>query len=315
MKAFKAPSLDGLHAGFFQRFWMIVGGSVVEEVKKCFETKKVPESLNKTNVALIPKIHGPKTIGNYHPISLCNTVYKIITKIIVARIRLLLDKLVSPIQSAFVPGREGVDNAIIVQELIHTISRKRGGVGYLAIKVDLEKAYDKLEWSFIRETLVKANLPKELIDLIMNCVSSTTTSVLFNGGLLEPFRPSRGIRQGDPLSPYLFILCMEALGHLIEEKCSEKKWTPVKASRSGIAFFHLFFIDDLVLFAKADGRNCSAIRDALDEFCNISGQSISEAKSIVFFSPNIDRDTGESLCDILGFSSTPNLDKYLGFLI
>ena len=271
MKVFKAPGLDGLHAGFFQCFWMIVGGSVVEEVKKCFETKKVPESLNKTNVALIPKIHGPETIGNYRSISLCNTVYKIITKIIVARIRLLLDKLVSPIQSAFVPGREGVDNAIIVQELIHTVSRKRGGVGYLAIKVDLEKAYDKLEWSFIRETLVKANLPKELINLIMNCVSSTTTSVLFNRGLLEPFRPSRGIRQGDPLSPYLFILCMEVLGHLIKEKCRDKKWIPIKASRSGIAFSHLFFADDLVLFAKADGRNCSAIRDALDEFCNISG--------------------------------------------
>ena len=162
---------------------------------------------------------------------------------------------------------------------------------------------------------MKSNLPRELIDLIMNCVSSTTTSVLFNGGLLEPFRPSRGIRQGDPLSPYLFILCMEVLGHLIEEKCREKSWNPVKASRSGIAFSHLFFADDLVLFAKADGRNCSAIRDALDEFCNRSGQSISEAKSRVFFSPSVDRDTRESLCNILGFSSTPNLGKYLGFPI
>ena len=315
MKPLKAPGPDGLHARFFQRFWMIVGGSVVEEVQKCFETKKIPEALNKTNVALIPKIQGPETISNYRPISLCNTVYKMVTKIIVARIRPMLDKLVSPIQSAFVPGRKGVDNAIIVQELIHTISKKKGGVRYLAVKVDLEKAYDKLEWSFIKETLLKANFPRELIDLIMNCVSSTTTSVLFNEGNLDPFRPSRGIRQGDPLSPYLFILCMEVLGHLIEGKCREKLWTPVKASRSGIAFSHLFFADDLVLFAKANSSNCSAIKDALDEFCNRSGQSISEAKSRVFFSPNVDRDTRKSLCDILGFSSTPNLGKYLGFPI
>ena len=97
----------------------------------------------------------------------------------------MLDKLVSPIQSAFVPGRKGVDNAIIVQEIIHTINKKKGRVGYMAIKVDLEKAYDKLEWSFIWETLLKENLHKGLVDLIMNCVSSTTISMLFNGGNLK----------------------------------------------------------------------------------------------------------------------------------
>lgn len=164
-------------------------------------------------------------------------------------------------------------------------------------------------------TLLKANIHRDLIDLIMNCVSSTTTSVLFNEGNLDPFWPSRGIRQGDPLSPYLFILCMEVLGHLIEEKCRDKEWIPVKASRSEIAFSHLFFADDLVLFARADGSNCLAVREALDEFCTKSGQSVSESKSRVFFSPNVDRDTREALCDILGFSSTPNLGKYLGFPI
>jgi len=148
------------------------------------------------------------------------------------RLRPMLNKLVSPVQSAFMLGKKGINNAIIVQEIIHTISKKKGRVGYMAIKVDLEKAYDKLEWSFIRETLLKANLHRDLIDLIMNYVSSTTTSVLFNGGNLDPFWPSQGIQQGDPLSPYLFILCMEVLGHLIEEKCRDKVWIPVKASRS-----------------------------------------------------------------------------------
>ena len=111
----------------------------------------------------------------------------------------------------------------------------------MEIKVDLEKAYDKLEWSFIQETLLKANLYRGLVDLIMNCVSSTTTYMLFNEGNLEQFWPSRGIHERDPLSPYIFILCMEVLGHLIEKKCRDKKWIPVKASRSGIAFSHLFF--------------------------------------------------------------------------
>ena len=115
LKAFKAPGPNGLHAGFFQRFWLIVRDSVKAEVRKAFMDCKIPEYLNRTNVVLIPKMAGPESLGNYGPISLCNTVYKIVTKILVARIRPLLDNLVSPLQSAFVPGRRSVDNAIVVQ--------------------------------------------------------------------------------------------------------------------------------------------------------------------------------------------------------
>ena len=116
----------------------------------------------------------------------------------------------------------GVDNAIIVQELIHTIGRAKGNKGIMAIKIDLEKAYDRIEWSFIRKMLTLFNIPENLIKLIMSYVTSMSTSLLLNGGNLDPFLPSRGIRQGDPLSPYLFILSMEFLGHLIEEKCATK---------------------------------------------------------------------------------------------
>ena len=137
LKAFKAPGPDGLHAGFYQRFWLIVGKSVIEEVQRVFRERKIPTYLNQTHIALIPKIQGPETLGNFRPISLCNTVYKIVTKTIVARLRPHLDKLISPLQTAFVPGRKGIDNAIIVQEIIHTLSKKRGKVGYMAIKIDL----------------------------------------------------------------------------------------------------------------------------------------------------------------------------------
>ena len=185
----------------------------------------------------------------------------------------------------------------------------------MALKIDLEKAYDKLEWSFIREMLIRANLPANLIDIIMSCVSTVSTSILVSGEALEPIYPSRGIRQGDPLSPYLFILCMDYLGQLILEKCESKLWQPVTASQSGPAFSHLFFVDDLMLFGKADGLNCSTIRDVLDDFCMMSGQSVSITKSKAFFSPNVNRDTRESLCNILGFASTPSLGKYLGLPI
>ncbi|XP_075640664.1 uncharacterized protein LOC142612456 [Castanea sativa] len=108
---------------------------------------------------------------------------------------------------------------------------------------------------------------------------------------------------------------MEYLGQLIEEKCSQKLWTPVKTSLGGLPFSHLMFADDDVLFVKADHVNCSTIRDVLNEFCSRFGQTISEAKSWVFFSPNVDRDIRESLCNILGFASNPNIGKYIGILI
>ena len=104
LKAFKALGLNGLHAGFFQCFWLIVGNSMVEEVKKIFAAKEIPEELNRTFITLNPKIPGPETLNNYRPINLCNTVYKIVFKILVARLRPFLGKLISPLQSAFVLG-------------------------------------------------------------------------------------------------------------------------------------------------------------------------------------------------------------------
>ena len=164
-----------------------------------------------------------------------------------------------------------MDNAIIVQEIIHSMEKTKGRGGYMALKIDLEKVYDKLEWSFIRDTLLRFNLPKNLIELIMSCVLSVATSILFNGGALDTFMPTRGIRQGDPLSPYIFIMCMDYFGQLIQEKCAVNSWSPVKAFRSGPAFSHLFFTDNVVLFAKVNPENCVTIRGVLDDFCSQSG--------------------------------------------
>ena len=122
----------------------------------------------------------------------------------------------------------------------------------MAIKVDLVKAYDRLEWSFIHKVLKAFRFPKKLIKLIMSCVSSTSISILFNGGKLTPFMPTRDLRQGDPLSPYLFILCMEYLGFLINESCIRDEWTPLKALKHNLGISHLFFADDFMLFAKAN---------------------------------------------------------------
>ena len=114
MKPYKSPGPDGLHAGFYQRFWLTMGDSVKKEVMKVFLDRKVPEYLNKTLIVLIPKVQGPKSIGNYRPISLCNSVYKIISKVIINQLRPLLENIVSPFQTTFIPSKRGTDNVIII---------------------------------------------------------------------------------------------------------------------------------------------------------------------------------------------------------
>ncbi|KAK9991108.1 hypothetical protein SO802_026093 [Lithocarpus litseifolius] len=315
LKPFKAPGPDGLHAGFFQRFWPEVGRSVCSVVISAFNCGVIPEYLNETLITLIPKCQYPESLNNYRPISLCNTVYKIVSKIIVRRIRPLISKLVSPLQAAFVPGRKSIDNVVIAQELFYALDRKKGKEGYMAIKVDLEKAYDRLEWSFIHKVLQAFRFPQNIIRVIMSCITSPKVSILYNGGTLESFAPSRGIRQGDPLFPYLFILCMEYLGHLIEQKCVEGMWKPLKASRDNVGISHLFFADDLLLFAKVDSEACEAVPQVLCNFCNESGQKISLEKSRIYFSPNVDSEVKEEVCERLCIPATTNIGKYLGIPI
>ena len=159
-----------------------MGESISKEVIQVFNSGKMPSYLNKTLIVLIPKCLGPETLNHFRPISLCNTVYKIVTKIIVSRIRPLLSNLISPYQTAFVPGRRGVDNVVIAQELIHTIHKKKGRVGHFMLKIDLEKAYDRIEWSFIREVLILFKFPMSLVNLILECISFSFSAIFFNGG-------------------------------------------------------------------------------------------------------------------------------------
>ena len=153
MKPFKAPRLDGLHAGFFQYFWIDVKNFVCKEVSNVFELRVVPEFLNETFISLILKCPNPESHNNFRPISLYNSIYKVVTKIIVGHLSPFLDKLVSPNLTAFVPRRKGLHNVVVAQELIHSLDKKKGRVGFMAIKVDLVKAYDHLEWSFIHNIL------------------------------------------------------------------------------------------------------------------------------------------------------------------
>ena len=193
------------------------------------------------------------------------------------------------------------------------MERMKGLTGYMIIKIDLEKAYDRLEWGFVRNMSSSLNFHMDTVELILSCISTTSVSLHFNGEQLEEFQPSRGLRQGDPLSPYIFILRMESLSSLINKKCDDGVWGRVKASRNEPGFSHIFFVDDLLLFAKATQENCEAISEVLEEFCSVTGQKINYEKSKVYFSPVVSVEDRADLTHQLGISETNNLGNYLDF--
>lgn len=146
----KAPGPDGMTPGFFQKHWSIVGNDVISLVRKFFRDGVLPNELNETNVVLIPKKKSPTEIGDLRPISLCNVLMRIITKVMANRMKELLNDIISENQSAFVPNRLISDNILISFEVMHYLKRKkRGKEGYMALKLDMTKAYDRIEWEYL----------------------------------------------------------------------------------------------------------------------------------------------------------------------
>ena len=146
-------------------------------------------TFSQIKLVLIPKVPNPESMSQLSPISLCNTLYKLLTKLLVNRLKSFLLAMIHPTQSGFVSGRRTTDNYILTQELLHFIHHQRGKTNLLAAKIDLEKAYNKLQWPFIKYTLMFYHFPTPIIDLIMACISSSSVSILWNGMASTPFRP------------------------------------------------------------------------------------------------------------------------------
>jgi len=211
MNPYKAPGPDGFEASFYQQHWTILKEQLYAAIKDFFGLGKLLKEFNHAFITLIPKVDNSETTSQFRPISLCNTFYKFVAKILVNPLRLLLERIIHPTQSAFVPQRAIHDNILRAHEVINKFYHMKGKKGYVAVKLDMEKAYDRLEWDFLLLCFTHLGFHPIWINWIRECISTVPYSVLVKNEPCGFFKPTRGLRQGDPLSPYLFFICMDVL--------------------------------------------------------------------------------------------------------
>lgn len=213
-----APEADGFTSDFFQSYWTIIGLDAVREIQDFFRSGKFPPKLNVTHIRLIPKVLSPKKVSDYRPIALCYVFYKIVAKILTKRLQAILPEIILEHQSAFVPGRAISDNVLITHETLHFLrSSQAKKHGEMVVKMDMSKAYDRIEWDFLKAVLVRMGFHDICICWILECVSTVSYTFLINGSPQGNVIPTRGFRQGDPLYPYLFVLCTEVLSDLCHQ--------------------------------------------------------------------------------------------------
>ncbi|KAJ9681592.1 hypothetical protein PVL29_017816 [Vitis rotundifolia] len=280
MNGDKAPSPDGFTVAFWQSCWDFVKEEVVELFKEFFNQKSFAKSLNITFLVLIPKKGGAKDLGDFRLISLLGGLYKLLAKVLANRLKKVLGKVVSVDQNAFVRGRQILDASLIANEVVdYWQKRKEKG---LVCKLDIEKVYDSINWNFLMKVLHKMGFGSRWMEWIWWCISIAKFSVLVNGVPAGFFSSSRGLRQGDPISPYLFVLGMEVLSALIRRVVDGGFIFGCRLrGRGGMEMnvSHLLFADDTIIFYEARKEHLTSLGWILAWFEAASGLRINLAKS------------------------------------
>ena len=256
MAHLKAPEPNGMPPLFYHHYWDLVGDDVHQPVLTFLNSTSLPEHLNHTYITLIPKKKNPEYASEFRTISLCNVLYRIFLKVLTNRLKRILPKLLTEHQSAFTKSRLISDNILVAFESLHSMQKHTSKDDYMAVKLDMNKAYDRVEWHYLEVVMRKMGFTVQWIKLIILCVSSVSYSILVNGEPKGLIHPTRGIRQGDPLSPFLFLLCTKGLDGLINKAANQGDIRGYSLSRNSPRLTHLLFTNDSLLFCRATTQEC-----------------------------------------------------------
>jgi hypothetical protein len=291
----------------------MVAKDLLEAVEESRLSGEVIRSLNSTFISLIPKVNGPASFGDFRPIALCNLCYKIIAKIIAKRIRPIMSRTLSEEKLGFLKGRKILDAIGTTQECLHGIKEKK--LQALILKIDLKKAYDCISWDFLRLTLLQCGFGLPTTKWIMGCVTTTTFDILINGEPTNFFKSGRGLRQGCPLSPLLFILVMEGLSLALKRSQDEGTLTGIKVSIL-IRILHLLFVDDILIMSKASIDEWQEINRILTVFCSATGLLINVQKTS-FLHFGVQQNVLDTLKESFHFNFSDLTEgfRYLGYYL
>ena len=276
----KAPGLDGFPLSFFQHCWHIVKADILAAAQEFHTHSQFERSLNATFIALIPKKSKSLEVKDFRPISLVGSVYKIFAKVLANRLQLVLHKLILASQNAFVKGWQILDSVLIANECLD--SRLKEGTPGVLCKLDLEKAYDHVDWGFLLYLLRRCGFSEKWRNWITYCISTACFSILISGSSCGFFKSSKGLRQGDPLSPLLFVIIMEALSKMMDQVVGGGLVLGFSVGREAprlIMVSHLLFADDTLIFCDAIPNQVLQLRALLTWFEAISGLKVNLGKS------------------------------------
>ncbi|GMP98870.1 hypothetical protein CsSME_00046588 [Camellia sinensis var. sinensis] len=275
----KAPGTDDFNLECIKKCWPVMKNKIISMIQEFHTNAKLSCGINSSSLVLIPKKDNPLGLGDYRPISLVSSIYKILAKILSRRIKKVLLAVINEVQPAFVSGRHILDEVMIANEVVDEWhkAKKKG----IILKLDFEKAYNSVNWVFLLSMLGNLGFGTRWIRWIKTCITSAKVSILVNGAPTEEFVPQKGLRQGDPLSSFLFLVAAEGLNLLLSRAFEKGLIKDASVGSEQLGISHLQFADDTIIFCEGELEEVMNIKRVLRCFEVLSGLRINYHKSVV----------------------------------
>lgn len=228
----KSPRPDGFNFAFYKAWWAIIKADLLRVMDEFYDHDKLVKGGNASFIILIPKKDGACDINHFRPISLIGSLYKTVSKVLAKRMKLVMGLVIGEAQSTFIQGRNILDGVVILNETVEDAKKEKKEL--LVFKVDFAKAYDSVDWGFLFDMMRRMNFPDRWVRWMRGCVTMARANVLVNGCPSGEFALERGIWQGDPLSPFLFLFVAEGLNILMKKAVSEGLLRPAVIGRDKV---------------------------------------------------------------------------------
>lgn len=304
----KAPGPDGYTFKLIKHKWEVMKSDIWEFVKFFERTGTFTPGCNSAFVTLIPKVPDPLILDEYRPISLIGSLYKIVAKMLALRLKMVIGSVVDEVQTAYISDRNILDGPLIINEVYSWAKRTKRKT--FLFKVDFEKAFDSVNWNYLDSIMEQMQFGAKWRHWIQGCLSSSQASVLVNGTPSDEYPISKGVKQGDPLSPFLFILAMEGLNQVINNAKEKDLLTGTKLPNN-IVLSHLFYADDAIFVGDWNVRCIKNLSAILKCFHLSSGLKVNFSKSRLFGINTTNPET-LAMANVLGCSDGAFPFTYLG---